>query len=420
MPRIAGSVVIAALALLAWAGCEPEGESSAEACLARADASASPSADPAAIVLLGDEIEASAEFSGPHQNRLLRLSVPDGWIEAERRIGPRLPNSVFTRAYSYRINVARAPVLAATPDGRAVAALIRRPAPGRDRVDIVDADTLKTRCSHPLQEGVHYTSLLLGRSGRLYAFGNREARSPRRRHAVVTTLDAGTGSILGGGILRRSDRGRRHAPDWFIYGAALGSGERTIAVSYHGGNTTGVDLFRISPDGSRVWHPGKWPCARRPDGSCSTGATDQGLAHGGVAAVRSGFVATAGEHGLLRLDARGRLVGRTEVRPVTHLMDFASDGRSLIYMGRCGERPAIQRFDVSRNRLENLPGRGFCGMPIAVHAGRFLVVLRRPENPQDYPIGSPRRLAIVDLEDPGSGELLPHKGAPIGAVIVPR
>jgi hypothetical protein len=419
MPRIAGSVVIAALALLAWGGCE-SGESSAEACLAGANSSASASAGPAAIVLLGDEIEASAEFSGPHQNRLLRVSVPAGRIEAERKIGPRLPNNAFTRADSYRINVARAPVLAATPDGATVAALIRRPAPGRDRVEIVDADTLKTRCSHPLQEGVRYTGLLLGRSGRLYAFGNREARSQRRRHAVVTTLDAGTGSILGGGILRRSDRGRRPALDWFIYGAALGSGERTIAVSYHGGNTTGVDLFRISPDGSRVRHPGKWPCARRPDGSCSTGATDQGLAHGGVAAVRSGFVATAGEHGLLRLDARGRLVGRTEVRPVTHLMDFASDGRSLIYMGRCGERPAIQRFDVARDRLEIIPGRGFCGMPIAVDADRFLVVLRRPENPQDYPIGSPRRLALVDLEDPGSGALLPPRGAPVGAVIVAR
>jgi hypothetical protein len=136
--------------------------------------------------------------------------------------------------------------------------------------------------------------------------------------------------------------------------------------------------------------------------------------------MRIGFVATAAERGLVRFDGGGRVVSRTAVTPVTHLMDFASDGRSLVYAGRCGERPAIQRFDLSLDRLEIIPGRGFCGMPIAVHEDRFLVLLRRPANLQSYPTGSPRRLALVDLEDPGSGELLPPRGAPVGAVIVPR
>ena len=420
MPRIAGSVVVAALALLAWAGCQ-SGESAAEACLPAA-ASASGGATPAAIALLGDEIEASAEFTGPHQNRLLRVSLPDGRVEAERRIGPRLPNSAFTRSESYRINVARAPVLAATPDGAAVAVLIRQPA-GRDSVVIVDADSLKTRCSHQLEEGVRYIGMLRGRSGRLYAFGTRQASSPWRRHAVLTTLDPGTGSILGGGILRRADRGPRlrFAMDWFIYGAALGVEERSIAVSYHGGNTTGVDLFRISPDGSRVRHPGTWPCVRRPNGDCSPGATDQGVAHGGIAAVRSGFVATAGEHGLLRLDRRGRLVRRIGVRPLTHLMDFASDERrSLVYVSACGERPAIQRFDLARNRRRTLPGRRFCGQPLAVHDDRFLVLMTSRLNKQGYPAGPPRRLGLVDLEDAASGARVPRRGAPVDAVIVPR
>ena len=421
MLRIAGSVAIAVIALLAWAGCE-SGESAAENCLPAPSASASAGANPAAIVLLGDEIEASAEFSGPHQNHLLRLSLPEGRIQAERRIGTRLPNGAFTRDDSYRMNVARAPVLAATPDGRAVAALVRQPAPGRDSVVIVDADSLKTRCSHPLQAGVRYTGLLLGPSGTVYAFGSRQASTPRRWHAVFTTLDADTGAVKGSGILRRADRGRWRGTgtDWFIYGAALGAGERTIAVSYHGHDTTGVDLFRISPDGSRIRHPGKWPCIRRRDGDCAPGGTDAGMAHGGVAAMRTGFVATAGEQGLVRLDGRGRLVSRKRVRPTTHLMDFASDGRSLIYMGRCGARPAIQRFDVLRERLVNIPGRGFCGMPIAVHADRHLVLLTNAEKRRDYPIGSPRRIAFVDLDDPGSGEVLPRRGAPVGAVIVPR
>jgi hypothetical protein len=420
MPRIAGSVVVAALALLAWAGCE-SGETSPEACLPAASASASATADPAAIVLLGDEIDASAEFSGPHQNRLLRVSLPDGRIEAERKIGPRLPDGAFTRRESYRVNVARAPVLASTPDGASVAALIRQPAPGRDSVAIVDPKSLETRCNHPLEAGVRYIGVLLGRSGRAYAFGMRRASNPRRRHAVLTTLETGTGSVLGTRVLRRADRGpRRHAMDWFIYGAALGTGERSIAVSYHGGNSTGADVFRISPDGSRVWHPGAWPCISRPEGGCFTGATDQGLAHGGVGALRTGFVATAGESGLLRLDERGRLLKRTRVRPLTHLMDFASDGRSLIYMGRCGRRPAIQRFDVSRNRLKDIRGRNFCGMPIAVHADRFLVLLVRGENKEGYPTGSPRRLTLVDLENPGSATLLPRRGAPVGAIIVAR
>jgi hypothetical protein len=421
MHRIAGLVVIALVALLAWTGCE-SGESASEACLPAAGAATASGANPAAIVLLGDEIDASAEFSGPHQNRLLRLSLPGGRIQAERRIGPRLPNSALTRDDSYRMNAARAPVLAATPDGRAVAALIRQPAQGRDRVVIVDTGSLKTRCSHPLERGVRYTGLLLGRSGAVYAYGSKQASNPRRWHAVLTILDADTGAVMGSRVLRKAARGpwRGSGTDWLIYNAALGAGERRIAVSYHGHDTTGVDLFRISRDGSRIWHPGAWPCVRRPGGDCLPGVTDVGAAHGGVAAMGTGFVATAGEQGLLQLDGRGRLVRRTRVRPATHLMDFASDGRSVVYMGRCGDRPAIQRFEVSRDMLENIPGGSFCGMPVAVHADRFLVLLTSPKDRRAYPTGSPRRLTVVDLEDRGSGALLPRKGAPLGAVIVPR
>jgi hypothetical protein len=59
-------------------------------------------------------------------------------------------------------------------------------------------------------------------------------------------------------------------------------------------------------------------------------------------------------------------------------------------------------------------------MPIAVHADRHLVLLTNAERRRDYPIGSPRRITFVDLDDPGSGAVLPRRGAPVGAVIVPR
>jgi hypothetical protein len=64
-------------------------------------------------------------------------------------------------------------LLATAPDGRTVLALIRNTVSGRDSVAVIDAQSLQTRCRHPLEHRISYSGLLLGRSGMFYAYGCR-------------------------------------------------------------------------------------------------------------------------------------------------------------------------------------------------------------------------------------------------------
>jgi hypothetical protein len=419
------SVVAMAVAVAALAGSRESGQSSAGQCLSADDASVSGSSRPAVIALLGDELDGHAEFSGPHVNRLLRISLPGGEVQRERTLGRRLPNRAITRDDSFRLNMARAPLLGTTPDGRTVVALMREPAPGRDSVAVVDAASLETRCTHPLESGVRYLGLLLGRSGRVYAFGIRRAQTRGGWDAVLTILDAESGALAGAKTVRDAERGKRRgfAKQWFIYGAALSADERRIVLSYHGRDTTGADHLRISA-GSRVSHGrrGEQPCVRRRGRRvCASVWTDVEEVHGAVRALRSGFVGTAGEEGLVHLDRSGRLIRRIPITPRTHLMDFASDARlSMVYVSSCGTRAALYRFDLERGRRETVAGARFCGHPLAVHDDRFLVLIASRLNNAGDPAGPPRRLRLVDLEADGSARLVQRPGAPLDAVVVAR
>jgi hypothetical protein len=303
-----------------------------------------------------------------------------------------------------------------------VVALVREPAPSRDRVAVIDAASFKTRCSYPLESGVRYTGLLLGRSGRLYAFGNAGAGGSRRWHAVLTIVDMESGAVAASETLREAERGkwRGWGQDWFVYGGALSADERRLILSYHGTDTTGADQFRISP-GSRVSASGRAErrcLGRGPRWPCGPGRVDIPPVHGAVAAVDTGFVGAAGENGLVRLGRRGRVVGRISAAPDEHLMDFALDGaRSLLYVSSCDRRPAIHRLDLARHRQQTLPSGRVCGQPLAVHRDRFLVLAGTTVDKHGFPAGRPR-LRLIDLEDPDSGARVPRSGAPLDALVV--
>jgi len=88
-------------------------------------------------------------------------------------------------------------------------------------VTVFDVASLRIRCSHPLEAGVSYSRLLLGRSGRLYAYGTRPAGSARRRDAVLSVIETETGALAGSRILREAaEPGERASSgkDWFPYG----------------------------------------------------------------------------------------------------------------------------------------------------------------------------------------------------------
>lgn len=99
-------------------------------------------------------------------NRLLRVSIPGGAIELERRLGPgSVQRDVDRPAF---LDVASGPLLATTPDGTTVLALIRTVS-GRDSLAVIDPQSLETRCRHLLEYGVRYSGLLVDRSGMFYS-----------------------------------------------------------------------------------------------------------------------------------------------------------------------------------------------------------------------------------------------------------
>jgi hypothetical protein len=413
--------------LLLWvavaAGCLGSGEprqGSRGACLTLGD-SRPVSGRPAAIALLA-EVEAKTGKPSGDLNRLLRISIPDGAVELERRLGPRSeqrdadPGQTLLRLRS-------GPLLATAPDRKTVLALTRNPVSGRDSVAVIDAQSLQTRCSHPLEPGIRYSGLRLGRSGMFYAYGARPA-GPRRRDAVLTIGDARTGDLKGSHTLREAVRRdpAHWGKDWSVYRAALSADERRLFLSYHGGDTTGADLFRISPtlDISATGMAERRCANRPPRWPCGPGRTDAPRVHGAVTAVGAGFVGTTGTNDLLELDRGGHRIRRLRVRENnSHLMDFAlNDDRRHLYVSACARRPTIQRFDLERGRLGTVPSGAVCGRPLAIYGNRFLLLAALRGNKSGYPTTTTEELRLLDLEERGAGRRVPRSASPVDAVVV--
>jgi hypothetical protein len=307
-----------------------------------------------------------------------------------------------------------------------VLALMRNPVSGRGSVLVIDAQSFQTRCRHPLEPGVRYSGLLLGRSGMFYAYGAKRVRSSRW-DAVLTIGDARTGELKGSHTLREAARGASASThwgkNWQVYSAALSADERRLVLSYHGGDTSGGDWFRISPtfdisaggtaDRRCLDRPPRWPCG--------PGRTDVPRVHGAVTAVRAGFVAATGSNDLLELDRRGHATGRLRVRENDgHLMDVAlDDDRRRVYVSACAKRPTIQRFDLARGRRTTVPSGRVCGRPLAVYGDRFLFLAARRVTRWGFPsVTTAEELRLVDLEQRDAGQRVPRSAGSVDAVVV--
>jgi hypothetical protein len=423
--KMMGRVLVVAAAI-SLAGCLGDGKSgpgsrAPVSCLEPADPPPPVDGGPGVVALLGDIDRYPSELRG-RVNRLVRISLPGGAIEARRGLGPRWKPGDIDRLDSLRLRVDSGPMLAATSDRRAVLALVRYPVSGRSSVAVVDARSLRVRCSHPLEPGVRYSGLLLGRSGTVYAVGAR--RSGRSRlDSVLTMVDAETGELLGSYTLREADQTPRvrSGKAWWAYWAALSPDERRLVVSYHGGDTTGADSFRVWP-GSRV--SGEAPerrCpAHVPPTRCPSDRTDAGWVHGAVAAAGAGFVSATGGHAMLWLERRGRESGRFHLKgDVGHLMDFEIDARRRrLYASACGTRPGILRVELARGRRTSLPSGGFCGSPLAVHADRFLLLNAARVDRAGYRGWRSEGLRLLDLRRPGAGRPIPRSAGALDAVVV--
>jgi hypothetical protein len=192
-------------------------------------------------------------------------------------------------------------------------------------------------------------------------------------------------------------------------------------VSYHGGDTTGADSFRVSP-GSGVFGeaPQRRCPAAVPPSRCPSDRTDIGLAHGAVTAARAGFVAATGGHTMLRLDRRGRETGRLHLKgQLGHLMDFEIDaGRRLLYVSACDARPGILRVELGRGRRKSVDSGDFCGPPLAVHADRFLLFNAARVDRSGWRGFRSEELRLLDFRRPGAGRPIPRSARALDAVLV--
>jgi hypothetical protein len=206
------------------------------------------------VALLG-EVEAKSGLLR-RVNRLLRVSIPGGAVELERRLGPAAGHRDFDRPGMLGLD---RQLLVTAPDGRTVLALMRNPVSGRGSVLVIDAQSFQTRCRHPLEPGVRYSGLLLGRSGMFYAYGAKRVRSSRW-DAVLTIGDARTGELKGSHTLREAARGASASThwgkNWQVYSAAL-SAEATLPAA------TGFASRRGSTSRPAAWPSGAVWTGRR-------------------------------------------------------------------------------------------------------------------------------------------------------------
>jgi hypothetical protein len=212
------------------------------------------------------------------------------------------------------------------------------------------------------------------RTGMLYVVGSDDAGvtldlvDPRTRSRDARLLKARAGR------------------DWAVYDAQVNEEERVLAVSYHGSDTTGVDLFPLS----------------EPDRGCTNNRTNAGWGclpgHGHATWWEREVIVATGTEKLLRASAVGAL-NREYDSTLTndHLMEFALDPlrSEVVAIGSCGYRGGLATVDLrsGSTRLVAPASGSICGERIALTPEAIILTrAARPVAQADRP-GS---LSVLD------------------------
>jgi hypothetical protein len=226
-------------------------------------------------------------------------------------------------------------VLAPAHDSRQVVVLVRGV---NSDVTVVDWASGRVLQRRHLAGGLVYRGLDVGSvSGRIYVFANREVgpdRGPDKgppSDAVVVVLSPDLATVSQSQTVRRSA-----GFNWLVYRGGLDSSERHLLVSYHGPDTTGVDIIDVMDAGLL-----KNPCAD-PNRTCVQ-------SHGGFVSDGSFIFFTTGSSLLIETDESGRLIKMMETGIENeHLMEVAADGRGLqlLIPGSCLYSGGLFEFDL--------------------------------------------------------------------------
>jgi hypothetical protein len=285
-------------------------------------------------------------------DHLQRLSSTTGKFEWDVALGGET-QSDFT-----------AHLMAMTGDRTQVAVLVRGPV---SQVVIVDATTGRELARHTLPAGLLYRGLYVGPiSGHIYVFANRELgpdRGPTQgplSDAVVTVLAADL-SLMSTRTVRSSS-----GFDWFVYQGATDASESHLLISYHGPDTTGVDLIAIN--GNRVVNP-----CNKPGEGCIR-------SHGGFVSTSDHLYLATGSSPVIEVDPTGTTVREIETGISNeHIMELAIDSTQsqMFIAGSCKYSSGLFAIDLGSLRVRTLAKQfsNVCGERVFIPSASSVIVV---------------------------------------------
>jgi hypothetical protein len=227
--------------------------------------------------------------------------------------------------------------------------------------------------------GIDVRALLVGpRTRRVYAVGDGAASGGA--NLVVKALSADGTKVV-------SERVVKH-PAGTVWGAALSSNERRMAVAYHG-DSEGFDL--LDPATLEL------ACRSEAIGGCIEG-------HGSVAFAGSRLFSSTGGRAFTELQTAGATLRRDSRLPGSHILEFAQDpaGRFLYMSGTCAYTDGISRFDLRTRRVDVLAPRDkgmLCGTRLLVTGDQLVLGANNPPFPE------PDATSHVRIVDRRTGKL---------------
>lgn len=233
---------------------------------------------------------------------------------------------------------------------------------------LVDVATGSVSRRQQLAAGLAYRGLAVGAvTGRIYVFSNRDVgpdRGPTHgppSSAVVTVLAPDLSTVIYSQTVRDSD-----GFDWFVYEGATDSSETHMLVSYHGPDTTGIDLLSI--EANRLADP----C-----GGLGTGCIQS---HGGFIITTSRLYLATGASPILETTPTGVIVGQIDTGIQNeHIMELALDasGKSIFIAGSCLYSGGLFRVDLQSQHTLALASQGsnICGERVVDSDNAIAVVI---------------------------------------------
>jgi hypothetical protein len=250
-------------------------------------------------------------------------------------------------------------------DRKRVAVLVRGSTTSVVLVDVATGSVIVRRL---LAAGLAYHSLAVGPvTGRIYVFSNRDAgpdRGPTKgppSDADITVLAPDLSTVIYAQTVRKAD-----GFDWYVYEGAVDSSETHVLLSYHGPDTTGVDL--ISVEGNQVVDP------------CQALGLGCIQSHGGFLVTPARLYLATGSAPILETTPSGDPVGETNTGIQNeHIMELTLDssGERIFISGSCLYSGGLFEVDLKSNQTLTLARQGsqVCGERVLDSTAAMAVVL---------------------------------------------